>query len=165
MNIIDIIILIIIIIFAIRGWRRGFIYELFGIAIIIAGFIFALIFYKPIAGILNQYLKNKDLSLVVSFIAIFVGTALTLIVIRNILEDLIENLNISDVDGILGMVFSVLKIIIIVAFILLLVDRYSIFDLDKIISRSFFFPIIRRVFFAVIGILPEGFKNLILGVL
>ncbi len=161
MNYIDIIIIVITIIFAVRGWKRGFVYELFGMSIILIGLVTAFIFFKPVSNIINQFINNRDLSLVVAFIVVFVGVAISLTIIRNIISGFIENLNITDIDSILGLVFSVLKVFLIMAFILLIIDKYSFFGIENHIRSSIFYPVIKKVFYAVISILPEGVKNFI----
>ena len=165
MNFIDIILLIILIFFALRGYRRGFVYEIFSIGIIVIGLLASFLFFKQVAIIFNQYFNNRDLSLILAFLAIFIGVSISLITMRNILSNLIESLNLTDIDSILGLLLAVVKTVLVVSIILLFLENHPVFDLDKPIKRSFVFPYIKRVFFAFMSLLPIKIRLIIYSIL
>lgn len=164
MNFIDIIILIILIFFAFRGFNRGFIYELFSIAILIIGLLASFLFFKQISVILNQYINNRELSYIVAFLAIFIGITISLITIRNILSNLIESLNITEIDNFLGLIFSIINVIFVVSFVLIFLERHPVFGIEKAIGKSLIFPYIKRVFFAVVSVLPIKIRVIIFNI-
>jgi len=112
----------------------------------------------------NQFLNNKDLSLVIAFLAIFIGVSISLITMRNILSNLIESLNLTEIDSILGLVVAVIKIILLVSIVLLFIESHSILGLDKIIGRSFIYTYIKRIFLAFMSILPAKIRIVVFSI-
>jgi len=165
MNFIDVIIIILIIFYTFRGYRKGLIYEVFSIGIILIGLLASFLFFKQLSVILNQFFNNKDLSLIISFLAIFIGVAISLITMRNILSNLIETLNLTEIDSILGMVIGALKVILVISVILLFIESHSMFGLEKAIKHSFSYPYIKRIFHALISVFPIKVRLIVYSVL
>lgn len=71
MNWIDILIALLVTLPTFFGYRKGFLRKLLGIAGIIAGFILAIRFYEPVAGILSSVIKENPMFVkVLSFLLI-----------------------------------------------------------------------------------------------
>ncbi len=164
MNILDVILIVIFIFYAFRGYRRGLIYEIFSIGIIIIGLLASFLFFKKLSVLFNQFLNNKDLSLVIAFLAIFIGVSISLITMRNILSNLIESLNLTEIDSILGLVVAVIKIILLISIVLMFIESHSILGLDKIIGRSFIYSYIKRIFLAFMSILPAKIRMVVFSI-
>ena len=69
MNIIDLIIIVAVLIFCIKGYLKGFINELFSLLIIILGLIVSFLFYKSLSSVVYTFIENKDLAFIISFLS------------------------------------------------------------------------------------------------
>ena len=167
MNFIDVIIIIIAVIFCIKGLLRGFIKELFSVLIIVLGLIGAFLFYRTLNTVMSVIIENEDLSLILSFAAIFVGITILLVIIRNTLMRFVDTLNFSDVDRVLGVVIGLFKGILLCGAVLIFIYNHPVLRLDRAIGRSVLFPYIAKVFMGLLSLLPERIlatAYLILGV-
>jgi len=161
MNVMDVIIVIVVLIFTIRGYMRGFINEVFSFLIIMIGLIAAFLFYKPLSNLVYEFVNNRDLSFILSFIFLFIFVTILLIMIRNVLLNLVESLNFSDADAVMGLVLGALKGTLLCGLVLIFLANHSILNIDRIIRSSFSFQYIEKVFFAFISILPDKISSFI----
>jgi membrane protein required for colicin V production len=167
MNFIDVIIIILVVIFCIKGFLRGFVKELFSLLIIVLGLVGAFLFYKTLNTVTSVVIENEDLSLILSFAAIFVGITIILVIIRNTLIRFVDTLNFADVDHVLGLILGLFKGVLLCGAVLMFFENHPVFHLDRAIGRSVLFPYIERMFMALISLLPERVLStayLILGV-
>jgi membrane protein required for colicin V production len=162
MNVIDIFLFIILLIASIKGYVKGFIHELFSFLIIILGLILSFLFYKPLGSMIGIVIENRDLSLIISFILIFTFTTILLVLIRNALSNIIESLDITDINRILGLIFGAVKGAIFCTFILIFLRHHQIFKLDKLIDRSFFYQFFERFFVALLSLLPHNLRSTVM---
>jgi len=160
-NFIDIVVVVVVILFTVRGYLRGFINEIFSLFIIIMGLIISFLFYKPLSVILNEFVDNSDLAVILSFIVLFVFTSVVLIMIRNVLLNLIESLNFSDADSLLGLVIGMLKGALLCGMVMIFLSNHSILNLHRVIRSSFSYFYIEKVFFAFISVLPDKISRII----
>jgi membrane protein required for colicin V production len=159
MNIIDISLLIVLVIFSIRGYVKGFIHELFSLMIIILGIALALLFYRQFGSVLETVIQNEDLSLILSFIAIFICTTVLMVAIRNALTSLVESLNIADLDSMFGLLVGLTKGVLLLSFLLVFITHRQILRLQKITESSFFYPFLERFLLAILSVLPDTIYN------
>jgi len=155
MNFIDLIIIILMIVFGVKGYLKGFIHELFSILIIILSLVGALLLFKTLAPILSNFIGNRDLTLILSFISIFVLIAVLLIIIRNTLTEFIDNLNFTDIDYLLGVIFGLFKGLLICGIIFIFLKNHPVPGLKIGIDKSFIFPYLEKTFIIIISILPD----------
>ena len=73
MNWLDIVIVLLVTLPTFFGFRKGFLRKLLGIAGIIVGFILAINFYVPVAGILSKVIKENPVFLNVLSFLIIIG--------------------------------------------------------------------------------------------
>jgi membrane protein required for colicin V production len=167
MNLIDIIIIIFAIVLCIRGYLRGFINEVFSLLIIICGLIGAFLFYRPLSETFMEFIGSRDLSMILAFFAIFIFITIVLIIIRNMLIRVIDRLNLTDIDNILGVVVGLIKGLLICGVILVFLKNHPVFRIDEMIGRSSLFPYLEKIFISLIALLPERimvFINKVLGI-
>ena len=155
MSFIDVIIVVIVIIFCIKGFLRGFIRELFSVLIIILGLVGAFLFFRFLNEVICIFFENQDLSLIISFVLIFVGITIILVIIRNTLLKFVDTLNFADVDHILGLILGIIKGVLVCGIIFIFLKNHPILRLDRAIARSVIFPYIERMFIALISFLPD----------
>jgi len=162
MNIIDICILFVLLVLCIKGYVKGFIHEVFSLMIILFGIIVSLLFYRPVSSALGIFIENSDLSLVLSFIALFILTTIVLVIIRNALSSIVESLNITDVDSVLGLLIGALKGVLLSSFLLVFFNYHRVLRLNRVIEASFFYPYFERFLLAILSLLPDTIYSTIL---
>jgi len=158
MNLVDIIIIVVLLFFCVKGYFRGFINELFSLLIIAAGLILAFLFHKNINRLLHVFIQNDDLSIILSFVFVFVLATFFFIFFRNILLRFVENANLGDADSVFGMLLGALKGVLICGAILIFIKNRSILSLNALVEKSRIFPMTERVFKAFIILFPEQMR-------
>ena len=165
MNFIDLIIIILIIALCIRGYFKGFINELFSLGIVILGLIGAFLFYRTLSTVLKNYIQNTDLALIASFFIILVVIAIVLIIIRNTVTLIVDRINLTDIDYLLGVAVGFVKGVLLCGFIFIFLKHHQIFNIDVIIAKSRLYPFIERLFMSIISILPDTVESFALKIL
>ena len=154
MNFIDVIIIVLVVIFCIKGFLRGFLKELFSVLIIVLGLVGAFLFYRALDTVMSVLIENEDLSLILSFAAIFIGITILLVIVRNTLIRFTDTLNFSDVDHVMGVVIGLFKGVLVCGAVFVFLYYHPVFKLDRAIDRSMLFPLIDRMFMALLSLLP-----------
>ena len=154
MNFIDIIILVLVLILCIRGYLKGFINELFSLLIIGLGLLGAFLFYRPLSEVFLEFVDNSDVALVFSFFALFILISIFLIIIRNVIVQFVDRLNLTDMDALLGVIVGLFKALILCGVVFVFLKHHPVFRIDESIERSFIYPYLERVLVAFISIFP-----------
>jgi membrane protein required for colicin V production len=155
MNFIDVIIIILVVIFCIKGFLRGFLKELFSVLIIVLGLVGAFLFYRLLDTVMSVLIENEDLSLILSFAAIFIGITILLVIVRNTLIRFTDTLNFSDVDHVLGVVIGLFKGVLICGAVFVFLYNHPVLKLDRAMDGSILFPLLERIFMALLSLLPD----------
>ena len=129
MNYLDIIIGIILILFAIVGLRNGIIREAFSLAAFIGGIYGAI----KLSDMVGKWLGNiinvsPEWMSVISFILVFIALALLINWLGNMLANLIESVSLGFIDKLGGIVFGIAKGFLLVGVLILLLDFFGIKD-------------------------------------
>ena len=129
MNYLDIIIGIILILFAIVGLRNGIIREAFSLAAFIGGIYGAI----KLSDMVGKWLGNiinvsPEWMAVISFILVFIALALLINWLGNMLANLIESVSLGFIDKLGGIVFGIAKGFLLVGVLILLLDFFGIKD-------------------------------------
>ncbi|MBN2324652.1 MAG: CvpA family protein [Spirochaetes bacterium] len=156
MNFIDVIIIVLVVVFCIKGFLRGFLRELFSVLIFVLGLVGAFLFYRALNTVMSVLIENEDLSLILSFAAIFVGITILLVLVRNTLIRFTDKLNFSDVDHVLGVVIGLFKGVLVCGAVFIFLYNHPVLKLDRAIDRSTLFPLLERMFMALFSLLPDG---------
>ena len=151
MNLIDIIIIIFVIVLCIRGYLKGFVNELFSLLIIGIGLTVAFLLYQPLSQAFGDFIENDDLALILSFFSIFVLVVIFLIIVRNILIQFVERMNLTDIDSFLGLIVGLFKGLIICGAILVFLRYHSVLRIDRAINRSLLYPFLERTVLLLTG--------------
>ncbi|WP_265823029.1 CvpA family protein [Geovibrio ferrireducens] len=118
MEITDIVLLILIGAFAVRGLIKGLVHELFGIGAIIIGYIAAYKYSLTVGSLFKSFdLSEKSLS-ALGFVIVFIVTYLVVMIIAVFIGKIIKNVSLSDVNRGGGMVFGAFKAAVILSVIL-----------------------------------------------
>lgn len=129
MNYLDIIIGIILILFAIVGLRNGIIREAFSLAAFIGGIYGAIKLSNVVGHWLGKIINvSPEWMSVISFIIVFVALALLINWLGNWLAQVVESINLGFIDKIGGIVFGIAKGFLLVGVLILLLDFFGIKD-------------------------------------
>lgn len=120
MKIFDVVVLILIIWFAYKGFRRGFFDELFSLLAFIGG-AWSTVYLKDI--VLENFInENQPFANVLAMVIAFVVVAIVIIFIGKILKSLFNILLPDILEKILGLVFGAMKIVFLFGFILHIIN-------------------------------------------
>ena len=155
MSVDDIVIIGCVLFFCVKGYFHGFVNELFSLVIIGAGVLLSVLFCRPVARALAQFMENKDLAFILAIVGIFIVSTLVLLVIRNTLLNAIERVEMTDADSILGAIVGFFKGVLICGLVSIFLKNHRVLHLDQPIRGSLLFPILERVVTALLMLLPD----------
>jgi membrane protein required for colicin V production len=155
MSVFDIVIIGCVLFFCVKGYFHGFVNELFSLVIIAAGVLLSVLFCRPVAGVLAEFVENKDLASILAIVGIFMVATIFLLVIRNTLLNVIERVNMTDADSILGALVGFFKGILLCGFVSIFLKNHEVLHLEQPIRGSLLFPILERAVTALLLMLPE----------
>jgi membrane protein required for colicin V production len=135
MNFIDIIIIIPVIWFIYKGYKKGFIIELASLAALILG-VYAAIYYS---GNIIYFLDDlfdieKKYINIIAFALTFIVVVIVVMFIGKILEKIIKIVMLGFVNRIIGALFGIVKILIILSFLIFLIELID--DKQKFITEE-----------------------------
>ncbi len=160
MNALDIIILILVLLPAVFGLKKGLLKSIFSIAGIILGIVLAVKFNTGAALVLKSIIKDPKLVQVISFASIILLTYLIAIFIASKLSKL--NFISETLDKIGGFVFGGLKGLLSVSILLILMDTYSMLPVSQK-NNSALYPYVYNtapsMYNAVKNVLPFSRKD------
>lgn len=109
-NLLDILILIPLLLWAYQGYKKGFIISLASLAALVLGLYFAFFFSDFTAKKLTEYFTiSEDYIAIISFVVTFVVVVIAVILVGNILEKFINILLLGFLNKSVGAVFGILK--------------------------------------------------------
>lgn len=137
---IDIIFIILIALFMIRCFLRGFITEVLSMAAVVLGLITALYFYKNGGEFIRESFmpEHKAFSQVVSFILLFLIIFILVKLLESLLVNIIEGIQLGGADRVLGFVFGFAEGIVVVSLVLFVLVIQPLFNPESLLSDSFF---------------------------
>jgi membrane protein required for colicin V production len=123
MQILDLILALILVIFIIFGYRKGLIAELLQLAGLIVSFLLIGKFAPLVKdGLIMKWHLGPFLATLCSYLLIFILIAIIIQLVRMAMEHLVEALNINFLNRSLGAVFGLLSGLFFFALILILID-------------------------------------------
>jgi membrane protein required for colicin V production len=154
---IDIVLLILLILLTARGFIRGFVTEFFALGAPVLGILASIFFYKNGA----EFLRTKFLlewiifSELLAFVAIFLIVFLICKLVQKIINDVVDGMNLTTLDKVLGAVFGLAEGIVAVSLVLFVIVIQPLFDPSTVLHGSIFagiiLPLISNVSGEVIG--------------
>ena len=146
MNILDAIILICFIPAIIQGFRKGFIAQVIAIVAIIAGIWMSFKFSKLVAGWIGQYIEASGQVLqIVAFALILVLVIVALGALAKLLEASVKIVMLGWLNKLLGVIFSLLKCILIVGLVILAFNsvnaQFHLVKEETLLESRFYHPI------------------------
>lgn len=162
MNFLDYILLVIVTIFAILGYRKGIIVSLVTIGALILGIYAAVNFSNYLDATLMEHLKPSRkwlpfLSFTITFLLVLVG----MLLIGKLMEKLIDVVGLGFVNRLFGSILGIVKGIILASilfFIAVTIDHKGKWLTAEHKNKSFFYNQLARVFPVMIGWMGEDIK-------
>lgn len=159
MNWFDLVVLILMLIALVNGYRKGLIQQLVGLAIIILSAIFGGKLAAYILPELNRFLDlSPNLARVLSFLLAFAAIAIVISLIGNLIQKFVNVILLSFVNRLLGSFIAVGTLIFILSIILnlvLMLDKKENLISKEIKNESFFFERVEAVVPAVVPYLDK----------
>lgn len=126
MNYIDIILGIALLAGAIRGFSKGFVYELASLAGILLGIFAAAIFATTVAGILSEFVSWSPGTIrLVAFVGLFLLVLVLAHIIGHLISGLIKVMGINILNRFAGIGAGVLKTALVLSIILILFNHFN----------------------------------------
>jgi len=131
------------------GLFRGFVTELINFLTLVGGVILAVLFGPLVTEILLPYLNWGGNTLYASYFLIFIGTAILLRIMQNLILNLVDRLNLEALDRVLGLFMGGLEALVIVFIIITLIEIQPLFDPESLLGDSVFYH-------WIVPYLPQG---------
>ena len=130
MNVLDLIIGIILVLFAITGLRKGLIVEAFYLASFLFGAYGAMHFSDAVADWMSDFLNvSEDYLTIISFIVTFIIVLVLVRFLGRIISRLLEAISLGFLDKIGGFIFGVLKGTLLVSVLVMVMNVFGASDL------------------------------------
>ena len=130
MNVLDLIIGIILVLFAITGLRKGLIIEAFYLASFLFGAYGAMHFSDAVADWMSDFINvSEDYLTIISFIVTFIIVLILVRLFGRVISRLLEAISLGFVDKIGGFIFGVLKGALLVSVIIMIMNVFGASDL------------------------------------
>lgn len=143
MNYIDIILGLLLIVAAVRGFLKGFIYEIASFAALILGVWGGIHFSYSLAGFLEHTFSwHSDHLELISFFIILIVIVIVVHLVGMALSQVVEAISLGFLDHTAGLFFGIVKAAFILSILLVLLDRFDrqydfIPEEDKAKSRTY----------------------------
>jgi len=139
-TVIDIVFIILIGLFVIRCYLKGFVSELLSMAGFALGILAALFFYKNGAEFLRErfWPNLQTIPEVLSFIFLFIIVLIVVKLIAIMLKGIIDGIRLGGIDRVLGIIFGLAEGIAVVSLVLFFMRIQPLFDPSSVLSNSFF---------------------------
>jgi membrane protein required for colicin V production len=157
MNILDILLIAVILLFAIHGFIKGLIHEMASLAGLILGIYASFHFAGLLEGYIIDYLNILEkYSFVVAFILVFIAVVILVHFIAKLIENMIDIVALGLLNKIAGSVFGIIKAIVFLSLAMLLVNHFDteVFSKEKKDDSFLYKPIE-----SVAPLLWEGFEK------
>ncbi len=145
MNRLDIAIIIVVMIFAVRGFWRGFLRECFALVGLIAGIAAAIMFSDGVAAALTEWVKlPPPACAAIAFLGIFLVLQTTITVVGILLDRITKSVFVGGLNRTAGACFAIAKTGVVIAFVLLFLHLFPVvpkFD-DQVASSSIARPMV-----------------------
>ncbi len=164
MNYIDIIITIVLLWAAYKGFSKGFVIQAAALVALLLGIYGAIRFSDYTSALLIEKLDltTRHLKLI-SFIITFVVIVVVVQILANLMDKLIKAVALGFVNRLAGLFFSVLKAAFIVSILLVVINtldnRYSFLP-EKEVSESFFYSPLSNFAPMIFPYLKDNFESI-----
>ncbi len=122
MNYIDIILAVILLIAAIKGFRKGFIHQAASLIAWIIGIFLAIKISKVMVPVIHpDLITSLSVAKIMSFLLVLIVVVIAILFAGKVIEKFFEDLNLSGLNRLAGLVFSLIKTLFILSVIMILI--------------------------------------------
>ena len=146
LNPLDIIFLILMVVFVIRGLLRGFVVEFSSVAAIFLSILIAVLFSGLAAQLLDKFLEPSFWNQVIAFLALFMLTYLLVKLFEAGLKNLVSHAKLENLDRALGLFLGLIEGLLVVFILLFVLYVQPLFPVADVIAESFFGELLSPLF-------------------
>jgi membrane protein required for colicin V production len=134
----DIVFAILIFLFSIRCFFRGFITELMSVASLVLGLLAAFLFHKPASAfVMEKWLPNSAiLADIIATAALFLIVFIAIKILEHVIQDIISAVNLGGIDRFIGLIFGFAEGVLLVTLIVWLISIQPLFDPRPLLESS-----------------------------
>ena len=133
----DVVLMVVILILAIRAAIRGFVAEAFGVAAVVAGVAVAAILVEPASAYVDVSIGNESFwNKVVAFLVLFLATYLVLKLVEHILHRVSRTLRLQQLDHLFGLALGVAEGVVLGAVAIAAMQAQPWFDVAALLEQS-----------------------------
>jgi len=149
MNYLDVLIIILLIISAVSGFKKGFIHQLFSLLAIILGILLAVKFNAWLSGLISPAIFSSiQTAKIVAFIFVLIVISIVAHLMAKILEGFFNDIELGIFNRLAGLLFGVLKMAFILSAFMILVE-FSIININfpkkESCDNSFLYPKVKVI--------------------
>ena len=159
MNILDILIVIFLLLWIIRGYFSGFSFTLTNLLGLICGITGAMIFSPTVAKMMDGYIKNQLIRELIAYFLIFFIITTTFRIIGIVMKKTLLKYKLRDVDSYMGALVSGLEAILLISIVILLFTWGPWETTRNMVGESKFAPAFYYVSRVIISNLPEDVQR------
>jgi len=139
-SVLDVILILLIVLFVIRCYLKGFVSELLSMAAFVLGLLASLFFYKNGADYLRArfWPDLKTIPEIVAFVALFLIVFIIIKILEMMLKGIIQGVRLGGADRFLGVIFGLAEGIAVVSLILFILRIQPLVDPSSLLSDSIF---------------------------
>jgi membrane protein required for colicin V production len=136
--VIDMVFLVLLIVLAIRGAVRGFVTEIGSVAALVVGFGGAILFYKPLAGLIGRMFGSSMWNPLIAFLVLFLVLYLLIKALEHLLHAVFDKLNLERLDRAIGLFLGLAEGLLAVCVLLFLLNWQPFFEARRLLEHSLF---------------------------
>ncbi len=144
-GILDIVLVVVLALGALRGFVRGMMKELLSLGALFVSFLLATVFYPDITLWLRGRFSLQDSAVVFAFGGIFLLSFALFKMLEKGLVRIVRNTALGGVDRLLGMLFGLLEGLVVCFLLVYLIHFQTLVDLSNLSAASFLMPWMERV--------------------
>ena len=156
----DIVIIVVLMITALIGFKRGFTKTVLPLVGIILGLFLAGRFCAPMAGWLSSWLESPNQSTIVAFAVIFILVTVVALALSSLMNRLLRLMLLGWVDRLGGAVFGLAIGGLIPAILLAVLTSSHFFSVEDTVRDSSVAAFLLDRFYFVLGLLPQEFDSM-----
>jgi membrane protein required for colicin V production len=144
--VLDVVLIVLTVLIAVRGFLHGFIDEAFKWAWLVLGLLFAVLFYAKgaiyLVGKFPKLAGVKYVPQVLAFIALFLIVFLVVQFLAHILKDIVNRIHLGGLDKFLGLVFGIAEGLVLSCFVIFVIYHQPLFDPKPVFEGSKFAEVV-----------------------
>jgi membrane protein required for colicin V production len=138
--VIDFVFALLMVLFALRGYIRGFVSEVMALASVVFGLLAAIMLFRAGGGFIRERFMQDIAAIpeIIAFAAIFLIVFIITRILESVMKDVISGFHLDGLDRFLGFFIGLAEGLVIVCLVLFALYRQTFFDQQSITADSFF---------------------------